>query len=89
MKMGRIIFFLIDLLIIQFVDAQQTDDFKQTIAGNMVDDGAIFDGSHHKLFSFHMGGNGNLCVEKCSFPPSLPFTLTAGNSDGKNHVNAH
>ena len=27
MKMGRIIFFLIDLLIIQFVDAQQTDDF--------------------------------------------------------------
>lgn len=27
MKMGRIIFFLIGLLIIQFVDAQQTDDF--------------------------------------------------------------
>ncbi len=42
-----------DSVVLKFFNTQQPDNFKQTVAGDMVDDGAVFYGGHHELFSFH------------------------------------
>ena len=42
-----------DGVVLKFFNTQQAYDFKEAVAGNMVDDCAVFDGGNHKLFSFH------------------------------------
>ena len=42
-----------DGVFVVFVNVEQTNDLKQSCGRDMVDDGAVFDGSHHEVFAFH------------------------------------